>query len=63
MLGEILDAAAELLHRHPEVKALVLECTNMPPFSRALEVATGLRVWDILSLGRWLYEGAVPAGR
>jgi Asp/Glu/hydantoin racemase len=60
MEREVLDAANQLVTNHPKVRAIVLECTNMPPFTHAVEKATGLKVWDVLSLGKWLYEGAAP---
>ncbi|KAK8870119.1 hypothetical protein IAR55_000689 [Kwoniella newhampshirensis] len=60
MEKEVVGAALTLTSNHPEVKAIVLECTNMPPFSHAVEKATGLKVWDVLTLGKWLYEGATP---
>lgn len=59
MAAEVVGAAQELVKNHPNVRAIVLECTNMPPFTRAVEKATGRKVWDILTLGRWLYNGAV----
>jgi Asp/Glu/hydantoin racemase len=43
-------AASRLLARHPEVGAIVLECTNMPPYADAVRVATGLPVHDITTL-------------
>ncbi|WWD15587.1 hypothetical protein CI109_100009 [Kwoniella shandongensis] len=60
MESEVVGAAVTLITNHPDVKAIVLECTNMPPFSHAVEKATGRRVWDVLTLGRWLYQGATP---
>jgi len=59
MEKEVVGAARALLADHPDVKVVVLECTNMPPFSAAVEKATGKRVYDILTLGKWLYNGAV----
>lgn len=56
MEKEVVDAALILVKKHSKVKAIVLECTNMPPFTHAVEQATGLRVWDVLTLGKWLYE-------
>ncbi|OWZ51998.1 hypothetical protein C356_02072 [Cryptococcus neoformans c45] len=60
MEKEVVDAALILVKKHSKVKAIVLECTNMPPFTHAVEQATGLRVWDVLTLGKWLYAGALP---
>lgn len=60
MEKEVVDAALILVKKHSKVKAIVLECTNMPPFTHAVEQATGLRVWDVLTLGKWLYAGHYP---
>jgi len=43
-------AALRLAHRHPELGAIVLECTNMPPYAEAVRAATGLPVHDITTL-------------
>jgi Asp/Glu/hydantoin racemase len=43
-------AALRLVQRHPEVAAIVLECTNMPPYAAAVRAATGLPVHDITTL-------------
>lgn len=60
MKAEMLAAADHLVAKNPSVQAIVLECTNMPPFSAAVAAHTGRRVWDIVTLGKWLYQGAVP---
>ncbi|WP_137124310.1 aspartate/glutamate racemase family protein [Roseomonas sp. HF4] len=57
---DILDAGRALVAAHPEVGAIVLECTNMPPYAAALQDALGLPVHDVLSLGRWLQAGLRP---
>jgi len=50
--AQVLAAAARLLARHPEVDTLVLECTNLPPYARALRDATGLPVHDVTTMLR-----------
>jgi len=45
-------AAERLVARHPEVAAIVLECTNMPPYAAAVRLATSLPVHDITTLVR-----------
>jgi hypothetical protein len=47
---QVLAAGQRLLARHPALQALVLECTNLPPYADALRRATGLPVHDILTL-------------
>jgi Asp/Glu/hydantoin racemase len=58
--ADLLDAGAELLRRHREVGAIVLECTNMAPYSAALRRATGLPVYDIVSFITWFHGGLRP---
>jgi hypothetical protein len=48
--AQVLAAGQRLLAREPGLQALVLECTNLPPYAAALRQATGLPVHDIVSL-------------
>lgn len=57
---DILAAGRTLLTRHPDVGAIVLECTNMPPYAAALQAETGLPVYDICSLVTWVHAGLRP---
>ncbi len=45
-----VDAAISLLNEHPAVRALLLECTNMPPYADAIEHATSLPVYSLNTL-------------
>lgn len=47
---ELVDAARRTLREHPDVGALVLECTNYVPYSQAIRHATGLPVYDLYTL-------------
>jgi Asp/Glu/hydantoin racemase len=57
---DILDAGRELVARHGDIGAIVLECTNMPPYAHALREAIGLPVFDIYSLITWFHAGLRP---
>lgn len=59
---DILEAGRALVAAHPEVGAIVLECTNMPPYAAALQAALGLPVFDIYSLITWFHAGLRPRG-
>lgn len=48
--AEVAAAARALAQSDPSVGALVLECTNMPPFARAAQEAAGLPVYDVTTL-------------
>ena len=47
-------AARLLLDRHPEVGAIVLECTNMPPYAQTIAEESGLAVHDLTTLLGWM---------
>lgn len=57
---DIIFAARQLLNEHENIGGLVLECTNMPPYKRALFEEFGLPVWDILTLGNFVYLIGLP---
>lgn len=57
---DILDAGRALVAAHPEIGAIVLECTNMPPYAAALQDAIGLPVHDIYSMITWFHAGLRP---
>jgi Asp/Glu/hydantoin racemase len=47
---EHIRVAQRLCAEHPEISAIVLECTNMPPYRADIQAATGLAVFDIVHL-------------
>jgi hypothetical protein len=51
--------AGRLVAEHPEVGAIVLECTNMPPYRADVQRATGLPVFDAVTLVRMLHDALV----
>jgi Asp/Glu/hydantoin racemase len=57
---DILRAGQTLMNRHSDIGAIVLECTNMPPYAPALRHALGVPVYDIYSLITWLHAGIRP---
>jgi Asp/Glu/hydantoin racemase len=57
---DILEAGRRLMAAHPDVGAIVLECTNMPPYAHGLRAALGVPVFDIYSLVTWLQAGVRP---
>ncbi len=52
---EIVETVAAWASSQPDLGALVLECTNLPPYSAAIQRATGLPLWDVVTLVRWAY--------
>lgn len=56
---DLVQAALEMKKRHPEVGAMVLECTNMPPFAAAIQRAVKLPVFDIYTLVLMVHHAVI----
>jgi hypothetical protein len=53
---EHVRVARRLVAEHPDVGAIVLECTNMPPYTADVQRETGRPVFDIASLVRFVHD-------
>ena len=54
---EVVAAARDLVARHPGIDTIVFECTNLPPYKKAVQDAVGLPVFDVLDLLKDFYAG------
>ena len=57
---DILAAGDALVSRHPDVGAVLLECTNMVPYARAVSARLRLPVFSIYTFVTWFQSGLVP---
>lgn len=57
---DVVAAGLRLVERHRDVGAIVLECTNMPPYASEVSRATGLPVYDFFSFVCWFQAGLRP---
>ena len=57
---DLTVAARRLVADHPDVGAIVLECTNMPPYQQDIRAVTGLPVFSIVDFVTWLHAGVAP---
>jgi Asp/Glu/hydantoin racemase len=53
-------AARRLAEAHPDVGAIVLECTNMIPYAADIRRATGLPVYSIYTFIVWFQASLAP---
>jgi hypothetical protein len=58
---EHVRVARRLVSDHPDIGAIVLECTNMPPYAADVQRETGRPVFDIVSLVRLVHDGLASA--
>ena len=60
--AELVRVASRMIRHHPEIGAIVLECTNMTPYASAIQEKTGLPVFDIYTLVNYVYHAVVRKG-
>jgi Asp/Glu/hydantoin racemase len=60
--AEHVAVARRLVAEHRDIGAIVLECTNMPPYTADIQRATGLPVFDIVSLVAMVHGALIAAG-
>lgn len=59
-IQEIIDVAVDLQKQHPDIGALVFECSDLPPAAKAVKVATGLPVFDFIALAHLVHRANFP---
>ena len=57
---DVVTAARRLVERNRDIGAIVLECTNMPPYAAEVSRAVGLPVYDFYSFVCWFQAGLRP---
>jgi len=57
--NEVVGRAKELVHNNPEVGAIILECSDMPPFAAAIQREVGLPVFDYICFINMVYQAVV----
>ena len=57
---DVIAAARRLVENNRDVGAIVLECTNMPPYAADMSRATGLPVYDFHGFVSWFQAGLRP---
>ena len=57
---EVLTLAEQTLASDPTIGAFVFECTNLTPYSRDVARATGLPVFDMVTLVHWFQRSLNP---
>jgi len=56
---ELVSLAKQMVSKNPEIGALVLECTEMPPYAWAIQKAVRLPVFDYVTMINWVYDAVV----
>ena len=56
---ELVALATTMTNEHPDVGAIVLECTEFPPYAHAIQNATRRNVWDFVTMTNFMHSGAM----
>ena len=56
---ELVALARKMVTEHPDVGAVVLECTEFPPYAYAIQNAIRLNVWDFVTMTNFMHAGAM----
>ena len=57
---DLLDAGRQLVSDHPDVGAVVLECTNMGPYASELRRELDIPIFSGISFINWFQSGLLP---
>lgn len=53
---EVVNAAIELVEENEDIGAILLECSDMPPYASDIQRAVKLPVFDFITLIKWLHS-------
>ena len=56
---EVISVVGKLIGEHPEIGALVIECTDLTSFAHLIQQKTNVPVFDIITLTNMVYETVV----
>lgn len=56
---EVVAGACQLQERHGDLGAILLECSDMPPFAWAVQQAVHLPVFDFITMIHWVHHSVV----
>lgn len=56
----LVELAISALQKDSAIGAWLLQCSDLPPYARAIQAATGLPVFDMISLIHHVHDAASP---
>lgn len=57
--AEVVEVAKELVSRNPNIGSILLECSDLPPYAHAVQAATGLPVFDFITMIEYVHRSFV----
>jgi hypothetical protein len=56
---EVVAVARDIVADNPQIRALLLECSLLPPYSAAVQAAVNLPVFDYITMVNYVFEAVV----
>lgn len=54
--NEVINATVKLVEDNPDIGAILLECSDMPPYSAEVQRAVNLPVYDFITMINWVHQ-------
>jgi hypothetical protein len=52
---EVVDAAVNMVNENPDIGAILLECSDLPPYAADIQRAVKRPVFDFITMIRWVH--------
>ena len=56
---ELVKAAEDMVNENPDIGAILLECSDMPPYAADIQAAVQLPVFDFITLIKWMQNAVM----
>ncbi len=53
---EVTEVARKLVEENPDVRSILLECSDLPPYAHAVQAATGRPVFDFITMINYVQQ-------
>jgi len=57
--GEVVGVAKKLITENPDIGALVLECSDLPPYAHAIQKEVNLPIFDFITMIQYVHAALV----
>ncbi|MCG8615149.1 MAG: aspartate/glutamate racemase family protein, partial [Desulfobacterales bacterium] len=57
--AEVVKVTGEMIEENPDIRAILFECTDLPPYAAAVYQAFGLPVYDFSTMINYVYSATV----
>ncbi|MEJ5364566.1 MAG: aspartate/glutamate racemase family protein [Desulfosoma sp.] len=56
---EVVEVAEDLVSKNPDVGAILLECSDLPPYAHAVQAATDRPVFDFVTMITYVHQALI----